>query len=114
LKNNRVFIEHILAEINYLLKESKNLKYEDLIEDETLKRAFVRSLEVIGEATKNLSAEFRDKYPEIKWREIAGLRDKLIHHYFGVNLKRVWDVIENKIPELKKQIEKILENVDYN
>lgn len=109
MKDNRVFIEHILAEINYLLKESKNLKYEDLIEDETLKRAFVRSLEVIGEATKNLSAEFRDKYPEIKWREIAGLRDKLIHHYFGVNLKRVWDVIENKIPELKKQIEGIME-----
>lgn len=109
MKDNRVFIEHILAEISYLLKESKNLKYEDLIEDETLKRAFVRSLEVIGEATKNLSTEFRDKYPEIKWREIAGLRDKLIHHYFGVNLKRVWDVIENKIPELKKQIEGIIE-----
>jgi len=103
-----VFIRHILEEIRYLVQESEGLEYKDFVNNETLKRAFVRSLEVIGEATKNVSAEFRERYPNIKWREMAGLRDKLIHHYFGVNLKRVWDVVVTQIPKLKAQIGVIL------
>ena len=108
MKDNKVFIQHIRDEINYLIKESKNLTYESFIKNETLKRAFTRSLEIIGEATKNISTDFRERYPEIEWKELTGLRDKLIHHYFGVNWNRVWDVIENLIPKLKEQIEKIL------
>jgi uncharacterized protein with HEPN domain len=110
LKDDMAFIRHILEEVHYLMQESEDLEYKDFVSNETLKRAFVRSLEVIGEATKNLSAEFRERYPHIKWREIAGLRDKLIHHYFGVNLKRVWDVVVTQIPKLKDQIEGILED----
>jgi uncharacterized protein with HEPN domain len=85
--------------------------YEDFIKDETLKRSFVRSLEIIGEATKNLPDDFRSKYPQVQWKEMAGLRDILIHRYFGVNYKSVWDVIKNKIPKLKEQIENILGEV---
>ena len=82
MKQDEVFIRHILDEIDCLIGSSKGLEYEGLIKDETLKRAFVRSLEVIGEATKNISWEFRQKYPDIEWRELTGLRDKLIHRYF--------------------------------
>lgn len=72
--------------------------------DPVLQRASFRSLEIIGEAVKNISEDFKKKNTEIEWRKIAGLRDKLIHHYFGVDWVLVWDVIENKIPELEKTL----------
>jgi uncharacterized protein with HEPN domain len=98
-----------MTEIEYLLKNSEGLEYEEFIDNETLKRSFVRSLEVIGEATKNLSDSFRKKHPQIRWKEIAGLRDVLIHQYFGIDYRSVWDIVKNKIPKLKKQIEGIVE-----
>ena len=85
MKDDRVFIRHILDEIAFIIKESRDLNYEDLVSNETLKRAVVRSLEIIGEATKNLSEDFRKKYSDVEWRELAGLRDKLLHHYFSIN-----------------------------
>jgi len=112
LKQDEVFIRHILDEIDFLIDSSKGLEYEVLIKDETLKRAFVRSLEVIGEATKNISSQFRQKHPDIEWRELAGLRDKLIHRYFGVNWEIVWDFVKNKLPQLKERIEGILKEME--
>lgn len=112
LKGVKPFLKHILEEIEYLLQKSKKLKYEEFINNEDLKRSFVRSLEIIGEATKNLPDNFRNKYPHVQWREIAGLRDVLIHRYFGVNYKSVWDITKNKIPKLQEQIEKILAEVE--
>ena len=109
MKDDKVFIKHIFDEVDYLINKSQDLKFEDLKWNETLKRAFIRSLEIIGEATKNLSLKLRETHSEINWRELAGLRDKLIHHYFGVNWERVWDVIKNIIPELKDTLKKILE-----
>lgn len=108
MKDDKVFIRHILDEVNYLINESKDLKFEDLMKNETLKRALVRSLEIIGEATKNLSKGFREKHPDIEWREMSALRDKLIHKYFGVNWKRVWDVITNIIPEIESKLKRVL------
>lgn len=69
----------------------------------------MRSLEVIGEATKNLSDEFKAGHPEVEWRKIAGMRDKLIHHYFGVDWAVVWIVLENKIPQLRNDVETLIE-----
>lgn len=69
----------------------------------------MRSLEVIGEATKNLSDEFKAGHPEVEWRKIAGMRDKLIHHYFGVDWAMVWIVLENKIPQLRNDVETLIE-----
>jgi uncharacterized protein with HEPN domain len=112
LKQDEVFIRHILDEIDFLIDSSKGLEYDGLIKDETLKRAFVRSLEVIGEAAKNISSELRQKHPDIEWRELTGLRDKLIHKYFGVKWEIVWDVVKSKIPQLKERIEGVLEEME--
>lgn len=112
MKQDEVFIRHILDEIDFLIDSSKGLEYDGLIKDETLKRAFVRSLEVIGEAAKNISSELRQKHPDIEWRELTGLRDKLIHKYFGVKWEIVWDVVKSKIPQLKERIEGVLEEME--
>ena len=80
--------------------------------DKVIVRTFVRSLEIIGEAVKHLLAEFREKYPEIPWKDIAGIRDKLIHEYFGVDYLIVWKTIRERIPELKKFVERILEKIE--
>ncbi len=111
MKPPETFLSHIKDEINYLSQNSAKLQYEEFVNDETLKRSFVRALEVIGEATKNLSDDFRQKYPQVQWKEIAGLRDILIHHYFGVDYKSVWDIVKNKIPKIKEQVENILNEI---
>lgn len=102
------FLKHIADECSYLLSVSDNLTKEDFLDNETLKRAVVRSLEIIGEATKKIPADFKVKFDSIQWKSMAGMRDRLIHDYIGVNYSIVWDVLKNKIPELSIQIEKAL------
>jgi uncharacterized protein with HEPN domain len=87
----RDYLRHILAEVEHLLDQSRTLTYERFAADQTLRRAFVRSLEIIGEAVKNLPDEFRASHPEVAWRPIAQMRDRLIHGYFGVDYQLVWD-----------------------
>ena len=101
-------INHINNEIDYLSIKSKGLTHDEFIKDETLKRAFVRSLEIIGEAVKTIPTQITEQYKQIEWNKIAGMRDKLIHHYFGVDYDLVWDVVENHIPKLKEAIKLIL------
>ena len=108
MKSDAPFLKHILEEIKFTVSETNGVAFEDFIKNETLKRACARSLEIIGEAVKNLSPEFRKKHRNIDWKKIAGMRDKVIHFYFGVNWVIVWDVIENRLPILKIQIEDIL------
>jgi len=112
MKACRPYLIHILQEIEYLSGESSHLSYEEFDSDETLKRAFVRSLEIIGEAVKNIPDAVRQKYPAIDWRRIAGMRDKLIHAYFGVNYHLIWSVLQNELPDLKAQIQKILSEIE--
>jgi uncharacterized protein with HEPN domain len=107
-KDPKEFLRHILDECRYLNSISQDLNFEKFLEDETLKRAVVRSLEIIGEATKKIPADFKLSNNSIQWKNMAGMRDRLIHDYIGVNYSIVWDVIKNKIPELKNQIEKVL------
>ena len=102
------YLRHILAETEYILESSAALSKEEFLGSETLRRAVVRSLEVIGEAGKKVPQTFREQYPQVDWRAMTGMRDRLIHGYFGVDYDLVWDVVKHKIPELKRQIEEIL------
>ena len=107
-KDSKEYLKHIQDECLYLIKVSENLLFEDFIKDETLKRAVVRSLEIIGEATKKIPADIKVKWNSIQWKNIAGMRDRLIHDYIGVNYKIVWDVMKNKIPDMNQQISSFL------
>ncbi|MDQ3171832.1 MAG: DUF86 domain-containing protein [Acidobacteriota bacterium] len=104
----RDYLKHILAEADYLAARSVDLTFEAFVADETLRRAFVRSLEIIGEAAKKVPDDFRASHPRVEWRAMAGMRDRLIHDYFGVDFELVWDVVRNRIPELRTQLTSIL------
>jgi len=103
------YLHHILDEVIYLQGQAEGLSKDEFMQDETLRRAFVRSLEVIGEATKNISTDLRQKYSHIEWRAMAGMRDRLIHRYFGIDHDLVWDVVTNKVPVLHREIQQIIE-----
>ncbi len=104
------FLQHILSETRYLMARSQGLSKAEFSGDETLKRAFVRSLEIIGEATKQIPEEIRQKYRHVDWRAMAGMRDRLIHGYLGVDYDIVWDVITTKVPTVQREVEQIVRN----
>jgi uncharacterized protein with HEPN domain len=101
------YIRHMLDEAEYVTSKAGGLTKEEFFRDETLKRAFVRSIEVIGEAAKKVPLEFRNQHSAIEWRAIVGMRDRLIHDYLGVDYDIVWDVVTTKMPELQQQLREI-------
>ena len=98
------FLNHIADECLYLLSISNKLTKDNFLDDGTLERAVVRSFEIISEATKKIPADFKVKWSSVEWKSMAGMRDRLIHDYIGVNYSIVWDVLKNKIPQLYEQI----------
>jgi uncharacterized protein with HEPN domain len=104
MKSDAVYLQHILDEIEFLQRATAMIDFDSFLANETLTRATARSIEIIGEASKNLSADFRKRHKEIEWKQLAGMRDKLIHGYFGVNWVIVWDVITNKLPTVQQHI----------
>ena len=102
-------IRHILDEAAFLNAEASSMTEEQFMVDEKTQRAFARSFEIIGEAAKKVPEEFKADHSQVNWKSMARMRDKLIHHYFGVDYSLVWNIVEENIPELETQLKRILE-----
>jgi len=107
-KDNVVFLKHILDAINLIEDYLKDKEFQEFRNNHMLQDAVIREIEIIGEAAKKLSVDFKNKYSDIPWRQIARMRDKLIHGYFGVDLDAVWDTATIDVPSLKERLEEIL------
>lgn len=108
LRDESLYLADIQEACEKVLRFTTGMKYKDFVHDDLHFDAVVQNLEIIGEAVKNLSEELRQKYPNVKWRKIAGFRDIVAHNYFGVSDEIVWDVVENEIPPLLEQVKAIL------
>lgn len=108
------FLGHIRDELAFLLRRSANLTYDEFVNDDLFPRAFVRSFEIISGACKHVPDEFRLKYPQFDWRGFAGLRDKAIHHYWGIDYQIVWSALQDEVATGKDWIDFILEQENHD
>ena len=106
------YIEDIISAMDKAMDFVKNMSYEEFTRDDKTVYAVVRAIEIIGEAVKNIPGNVRKKYPEIPWKDMAGMRNKVIHEYFGVKLNIVWRTVKEEIPPLKPLFEKILKELE--
>ena len=107
-KDPKVFIGHIIESIELIERYSEKLTPEKFKKDQGMQDAIIRRLEIIGEAVKNIPLPFRAKYPDIPWKQMAGMRDILIHEYFEVDLPLTWAVVKRELPIVKQKLEKLL------
>lgn len=108
-RSPKLFLVDIFESIGLIERYTKGATYKKFLNDNTTQDAVVRRFEIIGEATKNIPLKIRKEYPEIPWRQMAGMRDMFSHEYFGIVMKRIWDTTQKDLPKLKKQIAIVLE-----
>lgn len=113
MKDDRVFLAHVRDAITKIQSYTQGGR-EAFFGDAKTQDAVIRNLEIVGEAVKNLSADLRGQHPEVPWTRIAGMRDVLIHDYFGVRLETVWNAVEHRLPELKRYVEALLGSGDVS
>ncbi|HIH22479.1 TPA: DUF86 domain-containing protein [Candidatus Micrarchaeota archaeon] len=109
MKDQSVYLKHMLEAIQRIKDYTKNMDVKAFFNNNMVEDAVVRNIEIIGEASKNLSAEFKKKYSDVPWKDISGMRDRIVHFYFGLDFGLVWNVVEHDLPKLEKSIRKILE-----
>ena len=109
IKDPQIFLLHILESVEWIEKDVASMSFEKFTENVPMQDAVVRRLEIIGEAIRNLPADFKKLHPEVPWQDIADTRNKLIHEYFGVDLKLIWTIAHQDLPPLKAQVKKMLE-----
>jgi uncharacterized protein with HEPN domain len=107
----KLFLKDAQKSANRIIEYIKGMDRKEFFYDHKTFDAVMRNIEIIGEAIKHIPSEIREKYKEIEWKKIAGLRDIVVHEYFGIDEDIIWDVVENKVPELKTQLEVLIENV---
>ena len=112
MRDFKLFIKDIISAMESIEKFIKGMNFESLSKDDKTISAIIRKFEVIGEAVKNLPDWLKNKYTDIPWKNMAGMRDRLIHGYFGVDYQLVWDTIKNEIPKYKTKIKSILIQVE--
>src|SRR4030043_1755750 len=111
-RGDKEFLLDIIEAIKRIELYTKELSYQDFLQKIETQDAVVRNFEIIGEAVKNISKNLKTKYNNLRWKEIAGMRDKVIHFYFGVNWDIVWKAAKNSLPQLKEKIEGILKKIE--
>ncbi|MFH1114760.1 MAG: DUF86 domain-containing protein [Pseudomonadota bacterium] len=107
-RDYRVSLEDMVRSLARIRTLTSAMSYEEFVEDLTRQEAVIRNLEIIGEASKSVPHAVRSRYPEVDWARIGGLRDVLIHQYFGIDLEIIWDIVQTKLPDLDAQIKRIL------
>ena len=113
-KDNSIYLGHIKQAIENIISFTQDIDQVRFLDNKLVQDATIRNLEIIGEASKNITAKFRDNHPEIEWKKMAGMRDKLIHQYMGVDILAVWGVIEEVLPTLDEQISKLLDDFQHH
>ena len=110
-RDDDVYISHIYDAIKWIEQYTKNLNYKKFLHDHLVQDGVIRQIEIIGEASNKLSRALRVKYAHIPWKDVIGMRNKLIHDYFGVDLESVWETVKKDLPLLKEELEKIQEGI---
>ncbi len=107
-KDHKIFIEHIIESIELIEQYAADLTPDKFKENMAMQDAIIRRLEIIGEAVKNIPSGFRTKHSEIPWKQMAGMRDVLIHEYFDIDLSLTWAVVKRELPPVKEKLQKLL------
>lgn len=111
-KNHRLHLEDILEAVEKIQRYVKGLTYDTFVKKDMTVDAVIRNLEIIGEAAKNLPQDIKEKYPDIPWKRMIGLRNIAVHEYFGVDLSIIWEIVTRNLPETKARIVEVLESLN--